>query len=327
MTGHQTARQSLPKPAPRLTDRRPDETDVEVAPRDTLLGRLGHDHLAVAGAVTIVMSVLAALFAAGLSGLSGNDPFRYHLDALDPTGAPAGWGGGIGAAHWFGVEPLTGRDLFSIVVHGSRTSLLVGVGATAVAMLIGVAVGGTAGYFGGWFDAVASRVIDVLFGFPGLIFMIAVGAIAPIWFPRVLMLVLVIGFFGWPSIARVVRGQTLEMRTQGYVRASAAIGAGHAHVLLRQILPGLTATIVVFSTITIPGTIGAEAALSFLGVGVPPPTPSWGRSIGDAVTWFATDPFYLLFPGLALFLVTLAFNVFGDGLRDALDPRSRGLGR
>jgi peptide/nickel transport system permease protein len=194
-------------------------------------------------------------------------------------------------------------------------------------MVIGVAVGGAAGYFGGWFDTVASRVIDVMFGFPALIFMIAVGAIAPAWFPRVLMLVLVIGFFGWPSIARVVRGQTLAMRTQGYIRASTAMGAGHLHVLLRQILPGLSATIVVFSTITIPSNIGAEAALSFLGVGVPAPTPSWGRSIGDAVSWFATDPAYLFFPGLALFLVTLAFNVFGDGLRDALDPRSRGLAR
>jgi peptide/nickel transport system permease protein len=339
MTGHPTLGLTLPRlaqapgpsdrlPSDRLLGDRPlDDAAAEASPRETFVGRLGHDHLAVAGAVTIVVSVLAALFAPVLSGLSGNDPYGYHLDALDPTGAPAGWGGGISAAHWFGVEPLTGRDLFSIVVHGSRTSLLVGVGATVVAMLIGVSVGGTAGYFGGWLDSVASRVIDVMFGFPGLVFMIAVGAIAPAWFPRVLMLVLVIGFFGWPSIARVVRGQTLAMRTHGYVRASVAIGAGHPHILLRQILPGLSATVVVFSTITIPGTIGAEAALSFLGVGVPPPTPSWGRSIGDAVTWFDTDPFYLLFPGLALFLVTLAFNVFGDGLRDALDPRSRGLAR
>jgi len=329
MTGHPTVRQTLPKPEPEpcLTLHRFDDADVETAPHDSLLDRLGHDHLTVAGAITIVFAVLVALFAPFLSGLSGNDPYGYHLDALDPTGAPAGWGGGVSGAHWFGVEPLTGRDLFSIVVYGSRTSLLVGVGAAAVAMLIGVVVGGTAGYFGGWFDVVASRVIDIMFGFPALIFMIAVGAIAPAWFPRVLMLVLVIGFFGWPSIARVVRGQALAMRAQGYIRASTAMGAGHLHVLLRQILPGLSATIVVFSTITIPGNIGAEAALSFLGVGVPAPTPSWGRSIGDAVTWFATDPCYLFFPGLALFLVTLAFNVFGDGLRDALDPRSRGLAR
>lgn len=295
--------------------------------RSTLVGRLGRDLVAVAGAVTIAVAVLAAVLAPALAKLSGNDPYAYDLTALDATGAPAGWGGGISAAHWFGVEPLTGRDLFSIVVQGSRTSLLVGVGATAVAMAIGVLVGVTSGYFGGWFDAVASRVVDVMFGFPSLIFMIAVGAIAPAAIPRVLLLILVIGFFGWPSVARVVRGQTLALRTHGYVRASVALGAGAGHVLLRQILPGLTATIVVFSTITIPGTIGAEAALSFLGVGVPPPTPSWGRSIGDAVTWFSTDPFYLLFPGVALFVVTLAFNVFGDGLRDALDPRSSGLAR
>jgi peptide/nickel transport system permease protein len=293
----------------------------------TPVGRLGRDRVAVAGAVTIAVAVLAAVLAPALARLSGNDPYAYDLSALDATGAPAGWGGGISAAHWFGVEPLTGRDLFSIVVQGSRTSLLVGVGATAVAMVLGVLVGVTSGYFGGWFDVAASRVVDVMLGFPSLIFMIAVGAIAPAWIPRVLLLILVIGFFGWPSVARVVRGQTLALRTQGYVRASVALGAGAGHVLARQILPGLTATIVVFSTITIPGTIGAEAALSFLGVGVPPPTPSWGRSIGDAVTWFSTDPFYLLFPGVALFAITLAFNVFGDGLRDALDPRSSGLAR
>ena len=304
-----------------------DQATPAVVAHSSLVGRLCRDHVAIAGAVTIAVAALVAVLAPVLARLSGNSPYAYDLAALDATGAPAGWGGGISVAHWFGVEPLTGRDLFSIVVHGSRTSLLVGVGATAVAMVLGAGVGITAGYFGGWFDAAVSRVIDVMFGFPALIFMIAVGAIAPASFPRVLLLVLVIGFFGWPSIARVVRGQTLALRTQGYVRASVALGAGPAHVLARQILPGLTATIVVFSTITIPGTIGAEAALSFLGVGVPPPTPSWGRSIGDAVTWFSTDPFYLLFPGVALFVVTLAFNVFGDGLRDALDPRSSGLAR
>ena len=291
----------------------------------SLWARLRRDRLAVAGLVTIGFFVLVAVFAPLLSSVSGNDPYTYHLDALDASGAPAGLGGGISSEHWFGVEPLTGRDLFSIVVHGSRTSLVVGLGATVVAMVLGTVVGLVAGYFGGWVDTVASRVIDVMFGFPSLIFMIALGAIVPVSFPRVMLLVLIIGFFGWASIARVVRGQVLSLRKQGYVRASTALGAGHAHILFRQILPNLSATIVVFATITIPATIGSEAALSFLGVGVAPPTPSWGRSIGDAVTWFSVTPMYLVFPGAALFFITLAFNVFGDGLRDALDPRSRGV--
>ena len=291
----------------------------------SLWARLRRDRLAVAGLVTIVFFLLVAIFAPLLSSLSGNDPYTYHLDALDASGAPAGFGGGISAEHWFGVEPLTGRDLFSIVVHGSRTSLVVGLGATVVAMLLGTVVGLVAGYFGGWVDTLASRVIDVMFGFPSLIFMIALGAIVPVSFPRVALLVLIIGFFGWASIARVVRGQVLSLRKQGYVRASTALGARHSHILFKQILPNLSATVVVFSTITIPATIGSEAALSFLGVGVAPPTPSWGRSIGDAVTWFSVTPMYLVFPGAALFLITLAFNVFGDGLRDALDPRSRGV--
>src|SRR5690606_24255544 len=167
-----------------------------------------------------------------------------------------------------------------------------------------------------------ARLIDVLVGLPALVFMIAIGAVAPGWFPRLLLLVLVIGLFGWSSIARVVRGQTMALRSAGFVRASRALGASPAHVLFRQVLPNLAATIVVFTTISIPGAIGAEAALSFLGVGVPPPTPSWGRSIGDAVTWFSVDPVYLIFPGLALFGLAVVPNSFGVGLRDALDPRS-----
>lgn len=292
--------------------------------RRTVWHRLAQDRFAVAGGVVVVLYVLVAIFAPLITRALGVDPYTYDLDALDETGAPAGWGGGISAEHWFGVEPLTGRDLFAIVVMGSRTSLLVGIGATVVAVLVGTTAGLLAGYFGRWVDWTVSRGVDVLLGLPALIFMIAVGAVAPAWFPRILLLVLVIGLFGWTSIARVVRGQTLELRSRGFVRASQALGAGHGHVLFRQILPNLAATVVVFATISIPGSIGAEAALSFLGVGVPPPTPSWGRSIGDAVTWFSSDPMYLVFPGLALFGITLAFNAFGDGLRDALDPRSGG---
>jgi peptide/nickel transport system permease protein len=287
--------------------------------------QLRGDRAAVIGGALIVFFVLVAALAPLLARLEGQDPLTFHIDALDGSGLPTGGFGGMSSAHWFGVEPLNGRDLFAITVYGARTSLLVGVAATAIAITIGVLVGVTSGFLGGWYDTIASRIVDVLFGFPGLIFMIALGSIAPSSFPKPVLIVAVIGFFGWPSIARVVRGQTLTLRQRNFVQASTAMGSSNWHVVRTQVLPNLTATIIVFTTISIPGMIGAEAALSFLGVGVPPPTPSWGRSIGNAVAWVQTDPLYLVFPGLALFAATLGFNAFGDGLRDALDPRSRNL--
>ena len=291
----------------------------------TVWAQLLGDRAAVIGGALIVFFVLVAALAPLLARLEGQDPLSFHIDALDGSGLPTGRLGGMSGEHWFGVEPLNGRDLFAITVYGARTSLLVGVAATVIAVSLGVLVGVTSGFLGGWYDKVASRIVDVLFGFPGLVFMIALGAIAPAGFPKPVLIVLVIGFFGWPSIARVVRGQTLSLRQRNFVQASTAMGSSNWHVVRTQVLPNLTATIIVFTTISIPGMIGAEAALSFLGVGVPPPTPSWGRSIGDAVAWVQTDPLYLIFPGVALFAATLGFNAFGDGLRDALDPRSRNL--
>ncbi|PYC63434.1 peptide ABC transporter permease [Micromonospora arborensis] len=289
--------------------------------------RLAADRWALGGAGGVAFFLVAAAAAPLLSAIAGQDPYTYDLDALSDSGAPKGFGGGISAQHWFGVEPMTGRDLFAIVVHGARTSILVGAGATAVSVLLGVVVGLTAGFYGGWYDRVVTRTIDVLLGFPYLIFVIALGAIAPTSLPKPLLLVGVLAIFSWPSIARVVRGQTLALKRRTFVVASVALGAGGWHVLVRQLLPNLTATIIVYSTIMIPSMIGAEAALSFLGVGVPPPTPAWGRSIGDAIGWVQTDPMFLVFPGGALFLATLAFNLLGDGLRDAFDPKTRGLRR
>lgn len=287
----------------------------------TVWNSLRRDPWAFAGGVVVLLFVLGAVLAPLITAINGQDPYTYHLDALDDSGAPLGFGGGISWEHWFGVEPLTGRDLFSIVLFGARTSILVGVGASLASVLIGVVVGLLAGYFRGWTDRLISRVIDVMLGFPSLVFMISLTAIVAASFPKPVLIVLIIAVFGWPAVARVVRGQVLSLRERTFVTAAQAMGAPAGHVLVRLLLPNVGATIIVYATILIPASIGTEAALSFLGVGVPPPTPSWGRTIGDAVAWFSVDPAYLVFPGGALFLITLAFNAFGDGLRDALDPR------
>jgi peptide/nickel transport system permease protein len=296
-------------------------TDVDTL--GTVRRTLRADRWALAGAVTIGLLGLLAAGADLLTSVEGQDPYTYHNEALDrATGAPAGPLGGVSGAHWFGVEPLTGRDLFAIVAYGARTSLLIGLAATAVSVALGVVFGMLAGYHGGWTDRFVSRTADVLFGFPYLIFMIAIGAVAPLSFPRPLLLILLLGFFGWPVVARVVRAQTLSLRRRNFVAASRVMGASTAQLIRRQILPNLGVPIIVTATLLVPGRIGAEAALSFLGAGIPPPHPSWGRSIGDAVDWVSTDPMFLLFPGGALFLATLALNLVGDALRDAFDPRT-----
>ena len=284
--------------------------------------RLAADRWALAGGAVVIATTLVALLAPWITRALGVDPYTYHLDLLTPSGIPAGRLGGISAAHPFGVEPQTGRDLFAVVVEGTRTSFSIGMGATVLSMLIAISLGLSAGYLGGWWDAIVSRLTDITLGFPHLVFMIAISAIIPATAPRVPVMILIIGLLGWPSTARVLRSRTMAVRARTFVGASRAMGAGGLHIMTTQVLPNLVATIIVLTTISIPGKITAEAALSFLGVGVPPPTPSWGRSIGSAITWVATDPWYLVFPGAALFLVTLAFNLFGDGLRDALDPRT-----
>lgn len=295
-----------------------------VAKRSGALGHLLTDRWAMTGALIAIGFVLLAVFAPVLSGISGNNPYTYDLGALTSSGLPKGALGGVSGTHWLGVEPQTGRDLFAIVAYGARISLLVGVGATALATLIGTALGLFAGYRGGLIDTLLSRFTDLTIAFPQLIFMIALGALVPANFPRQYFMIAVIGLFGWPPVARVVRGQTMSLRNRAFVVAALSVGAGPLHILRTEILPNLAATITVIATMSIPGAIGTEAALSFLGIGIPPPTPSWGREISSAISWVSVDPWYLAAPGLALFLVTLALNAFGDGLRDAFDPRMAG---
>jgi len=289
--------------------------------------RLRQDKVAMAGGIVVILLILIAIF----GPLLVQNPTTYHSDLIDPVySRPKGPFGGISLAHPFGVEPVTGRDMLSRVVNGARVSLIIAFLATGLAVGIGVVMGVIAGYFGGWVDSVIARVMDIFLAFPLLVFAIAlVGVIPSSAFGlsgnglRIGLLIFVIGFFAWPYMGRIIRGQTLSLRQLEFVDAARSMGARGPYVLFRELLPNLVGPILVYATLLIPTNILFEAALSYLGVGIIPPQPSWGGMVSDAVTgsFYSIDPMYMIIPGLAIFITVMAFNLFGDGLRDALDPR------
>jgi peptide/nickel transport system permease protein len=290
--------------------------------------RLRQDKVAMAGGIVVMLLILIAIFGPYIV----QNPLTYHENLIDPTfSRPYGTLGGISTAHPFGVEPITGRDLLARVVNGARVSLIIAFLSTALAVSIGVVMGVIAGFFGGWADSVIARAMDIFLAFPLLVFAIAlVGVIPSSAFGlsgnslRIGLLVFVIGFFAWPYMGRIVRGQTLSLREREFVDAARSLGARGPYILFRELLPNLVGPILVYSTLLIPTNILFEAALSYLGVGIIPPTPSWGGMISDAVNngIYSVDPMYMIIPGLAIFITVMAFNLFGDGLRDALDPKS-----
>lgn len=283
---------------------------------------LRRDRAAVASMAYIALILVMAGLAPLITRISGYTPYEFDQTAIDPNlgGMPVGFGGGIGADHWFGVEPGNGRDIFARIVYGARVSMSIALSATALTTLLGLALGLLAGYFGGRVDLVISRVMDFLMAFPSLIFMIAVLSALPAS-NRSTLLVLVISVFGWPYLARVVRGQTLSIAQREFVEAARAAGASGWRIVFREILPNLRSTIIVMTTLAVPGYIGTEAGLSFLGVGVVPPAPSWGQMIAQSLSWYAVDPAYFLFPGTFLFLLVLSFTVLGDRLRAVIDAQ------
>ena len=291
--------------------------------------RLRRDKVAMGGGIFIIFLILVAIIGPHLV----QNPDTYNANLIDPTlTRPIGPFGGISLAHPFGVEPLDGRDMLSRTVNGAQVSLLIAFLATALAVTIGVVMGIIAGFFGGWIDAVIARSMDVFLAFPLFVFAIAlVGVIPSSAFGasgntlRIGLLIFVIGFFAWPYMGRIIRGQTLSLREREFVDAARSLGARGPYVLFRELLPNLVAPILVYSTLLIPTNILFEAALSYLGVGIIPPQPSWGAMLSNAVTngYYYIDPMYMVLPGLAIFLTVMAFNIFGDGLRDALDPKTR----
>ncbi|MBA3530166.1 MAG: ABC transporter permease [Propionibacteriaceae bacterium] len=293
--------------------------------------RLRKDKVALAGAAVLIVLIAVAVLAPLIVRILGDPPNEFHQDLIDTAGGtltPLGRFGGMSWDHLMGIEPVNGRDIFSRIVYGSRISLLIALLATLLSVVIGTTLGIVSGFFGGWVDTVISRLMDVFLAFPLLVFAIALAGV----FPdqafglsgnglRIGLLIFIIGFFNWPYIGRIVRGQTLSLREREYVEAARSLGARRSYILTTEMLPNLLAPILVYSTLLIPTNILFEAALSFLGVGVRPPTPSWGGMLSDAVAYY-TQPHFMLWPGLAIFLTVLAFNLFGDGLRDALDPRA-----
>jgi peptide/nickel transport system permease protein len=293
--------------------------------------RLRKDKVALAGGYFLVFLILVAIFAPLIVKLLGDSPTEFHQNLIDPAtgGLPIGPRGGQSWQHLMGVEPVNGRDIFSRVVYGARISLLIAFLATALSVLIGTTLGTIAGFLGGWVDSLISRLMDVFLAFPLLVFAIALAGVVPDQAfglqgntLRIVLLVFIIGFFSWPYIGRIIRGQTLSLREREFVDAARSLGARRPYILFTELLPNLVAPILVYSTLLIPTNILFEAALSFLGVGVRAPTPTWGGMLSDAVNFY-TIPHFMLWPGLAIFSTVLAFNLFGDGLRDALDPRSR----
>ncbi|MFE3829696.1 ABC transporter permease [Streptomyces sp. NPDC059092] len=282
----------------------------------------GRPSALVAGGVLALLVVLA-LAAPLLAALEGQDPNTYHDSLVDSArgGVPHGSFGGVSGDHWLGVEPGTGRDLFVRLLYGARVSLLVALGATVVQVAIGVTVGLAAGLGNRWLDTFLSRVADVMISLPMLVLAIALTAVVPQDFPRPLLLILVIGLLNWGGTSRIVRAQTLTLKQLDFVAAARLGGSGRLRVARREVLPSLAAPVITYAAILVPTNIVIEASLSFLGVGVKPPTPSWGVMLSTAQTWFRADPMYVLLPAGLLFVTVLAFTVLGDAVRTALDPR------
>ena len=301
---------------------------AEIAARSPLQlfwRRLRQDRVALVSAAFILLLIALAILAPliiKILGLPG--PNVENLNLTDEFGSPLGPTG----AHPFGVDQL-GHDVLSRVIYGTRISLEVGIIGTGISTLIGVFFGLIAGYYRGWVDTVISRTVDVVLSIPLLLLGIGIGAACAVKGcfggtiqPGLGVIIFLIAFATWPYMMRIVRGLVLSLREREFVEASRALGASDARIMFREILPNLAAPIIVFASLQIPTNILIEAALSFLGVGIRPPTASWGQMIASATPIFNTAWWYMVFPGAALLLTVLAFNLLGDGLRDALNPRS-----
>jgi len=296
------------------------------SPRQQAWRRFRRDHLAIAGGVFIILlAVLAATAPLVVKYGTHHSPFQQHMmekvqlrgklvDVVDDDGQPVG----PNRVFPLGAD-LTGRDVLSRIIYGARVSLLVAILATGISLFIGLVWGTVSAYYGGVIDATLSRIMELMMAFP--ILLLAIALASAMQSSSLLVVIFIIGFVNWTYIGRIVRGQVLSLRKREFVEAARALGAGDGHIMFRVILPNLIAPLIVYGTLSVAGNILFETALSFLGLGVQPPTPSWGNMIREGMSYYNVAWWITGFPGLFILLTVLAFNLLGDGLRDALDPR------
>ncbi|MEY2611094.1 MAG: ABC transporter permease [Acidimicrobiia bacterium] len=309
-----------------------DEPAAGLSPFQMGLARVRGNRMAVIAFWVVIFYVFVAAFAPILVRLLNIDPYALDRQAINDFGLPAGPLGGVSWDHPFGVEPGTGRDILGRLMYGARISLLVGTIGTILTTVVGVTLGLIAGLRRGFVDSLISRVGDVTLAFPSLLLIIALAnpmtqrleswGIPAGNTARITYILSVLTVFGWVYMARLVRGQVLSLREREFVEAARSFGAGTGHLVFKQLLPNLWPQIIVFVSLSLPGYVALEATLSFLGVGLLAPAASWGIMLGDSVRYYRADPTYLFIPGMVLMILVLAFNLLGDGLRDAFDPRS-----
>ena len=306
------------------------------SPAQIAWSRLRHDKVGMTSLLVIVVVILLAVGAPLITRLLGlSTGFPENLSELIGDGGLPKKGplnSGIELSHPLGIEPLTGRDILARLLYGARISLLVAGLGTLFTVALGVTIGIIAGYSGGRVDAALGQLMDLILSFPTLILLISLSPIVvqvlndklglegnP---ARITFIIALFSLFGWPYLARIIRGQVLSLREREFVEAAVSMGATTRRIMVKEILPNLWVPITIYATLLLPTYISAEAALSFLGIGVGEPTPTWGRLLSDSVLFYTVDPLYLFIPGLALFITVLAFNLLGDSVRDALDPRA-----
>lgn len=302
------------------------------SPRELAWRRFKKNKVGIAALCTSLFFVSAAVFAPLVAWLANVDPNERDTAALTARGETIGRFGGMSWNHPLGVEPGIGYDILARLIYGARISFLVAAIATLASISIGLLIGIVSGYFRGKTDSVLGRFTDFLLAFPAFFMIIALSApmiarieksgLARDNSARVLYLILVLALFGWPYFSRIMRSQVLSLRERDFILASRALGASHTRIIFKELLPNLWTPVIVYLSLALPGYLAAEAVYSYLGIGVQPPAATWGLLISDSIKYIISEPTYFVIPSLSLILVVLSFNLLGDAVRDALDPKS-----